>query len=72
MMMMTTPAILARMSRYSRSSWPMAEAPAPSATKTVEKPSTKTKAAISALREEAFACSSFRAPVSSSRLTPAR
>ena len=39
--MMSTPAAIASGSCQTRSSRPIVEAPAPSATKTVEKPSTK-------------------------------
>ncbi len=39
--MISTPAAIASGSCQTRSKWPMVEAPAPSATNTVEKPSTK-------------------------------
>ncbi|MNT60352.1 hypothetical protein D3C72_1979290 [compost metagenome] len=42
--MMMKPPILARISRFWRNSVPIVEAPAPSATKTVAKPSVKKKA----------------------------
>ena len=68
MTMMTTPPTTERTSMWLRTSWPMAEAAAPSAMKTVEKPSTKLSEAASTVR---LATCVSPMPVSWSRLTPA-
>ena len=50
MTMMTTPPTTDSTSMWLRTTWPMAEAAAPSATNTVEKPSTKATEAPSTVR----------------------
>ena len=69
-MMITMPAAIASSCCQTRSRPPMVEAPAPSATKTVEKPSTKAIAALSSGRRAAPPCSAVSARKSSTD-TPA-
>ena len=68
MMMMITPAMTDRMSKYSAIVLPMTLAVAPSATNTVVKPSTKASAETSTRRRCAAPGSSA---FNSSKLTPA-
>jgi hypothetical protein len=69
MTMMATPAIFASKGKLSRSTWPAAEAVAPSNVKTVEKPRTKTKP-VSKTVQRCFLVSGFSADVRSSSDTP--